>query len=161
MKTGDQVSDFELKDETGTPRTLSALLENGPVVLFFYPIASSSGCTQEACHFRDLAAEFAALGAQPVGISGDHVAAQSTFAGAHSLGYPLLSDEGKEVAKELGAKRSWLPGGLATKRVTFVIGQDRRIIEVIASETKFELHADDALAALKKHRTDGNAGHAA
>lgn len=152
MNTGDQVSDFELKDETGTPRTLSALLENGPVVLFFYPIASSGGCTQEACHFRDLAAEFAALGAQPVGISGDNVTAQSTFAGAHSLGYPLLSDEGKKVAKELGAKRSWLPGGLATKRKTFVIGQDRRIIEVIASETKFDMHADDALAALKRHK---------
>ncbi|GAA2539965.1 peroxiredoxin [Pseudonocardia hydrocarbonoxydans] len=152
MNTGDQVSDFELKDETGTPRRLSSLLENGPVVLFFYPIASSGGCTQEACHFRDLAAEFAALGAQPVGISGDGVTAQSTFASAHSLGYPLLSDTGKKVAKELGAKRWWLPGGLQTKRMTFVIGQDRRIIEVIASETKFDMHADDALAALKKHQ---------
>jgi thioredoxin-dependent peroxiredoxin len=152
MNVGDQVSDFELKDETGTPRRLSALLENGPVVLFFYPIASSGGCTQEACHFRDLAAEFAALGAQPVGISGDSVTKQSMFAAAHSLGYPLLSDEGKEVAKEFGAKRWWLPGGLQTKRMTFVIGQDRRILQVIASESKFDLHADEALAALRKQR---------
>jgi peroxiredoxin Q/BCP len=151
MDVGDQVSDFELQDETGTPRRLSGLLEKGPVVLFFYPIASSGGCTQEACHFRDLAAEFAAFGAQPVGISGDGVSAQSTFASAHSLGYPLLSDEGKKVAKELGAKRSWLPGGLQTRRMTFVIGQDRRIIEVVASETKFDLHADEALAALRRH----------
>lgn len=152
MNTGDQVSDFELKDETGAPRKLSSLLADGPVVLFFYPIASSGGCTQEACHFRDLAAEFAAVGATPVGISGDGVTAQSTFATAHSLGYPLLSDEGKKVAKEMGAKRWWLPGGLATKRMTFVIGQDRRIIEVVASETKFDMHADEALAALKKHK---------
>ncbi len=94
LQTGDQVEDFELKDETGTPRRLSSLLANGPVVLFFYPIASSGGCTQEACHFRDLAAEFAALGAQPVGISSDNVTKQSIFAGAHSLGYPLLSDPG-------------------------------------------------------------------
>lgn len=153
MNTGDQVSDFELKDETGTSRRLSTLLEDGPVVLFFYPIASSGGCTQEACHFRDLAADFAAVGAQPVGISGDDVTAQSVFATTHSLGYPLLSDTGRKVARELGAKRWWLPGGLATKRVTYVIGQDRRIIEVIASETKFDMHADEALAALKKHRT--------
>lgn len=152
MNPGDQVSDFELQDETGTPRRLSTLLQDGPVVLFFYPIASSGGCTQEACHFRDLAADFAAVGAQPVGISGDGVSAQATFATAHSLGYPLLSDVGKKVAKELGAKRWWLPGGLQTKRVTFVIGQDRRLIEVIASETKFDLHADEALAALRKHR---------
>jgi peroxiredoxin Q/BCP len=152
VNAGDQVSDFELKDETGTPRKLSTLLENGPVVLFFYPIASSGGCTQEACHFRDMAAEFAAVGAQPVGISGDNVTAQSQFASTHSLGYPLLSDEGKKVAKELGAKRSWLPGGLQTKRMTFVIGQDRRIIDTVASETKFDIHADEALEILKKHK---------
>lgn len=152
MKPGDQVSDFELKDETGTPRRLSTLLADGPVVLFFYPIASSGGCTQEACHFRDLAAEFAAVGAQPVGISGDGVTQQSVFATSNSLGYPLLSDTGKKVAKELGAFRWWLPGGLQTKRVTYVIGQDRRIIETIASETKFDLHADEALEALRKHK---------
>ncbi len=152
MKVGDHVSDFELRDETGTPRRLSVLLRDGPVVLFFYPIASSGGCTREACHFRDLAAEFAALGAQPVGISGDSVSAQSTFARAHSLGYPLLSDQGRRVAAEFGAKRSWLPGGLSTRRLTFVIGQDRRVLEVVASETRFDLHADEALAALRRHR---------
>lgn len=153
MNVGDQVSDFECKDETGTPRRLSELASDGPVVLFFYPIASSGGCTQEACHFRDLAAEFAAVGAQPVGISGDDVTAQSSFAGAHSLAYPLLSDEGKKVAKEMGAKRWWLPGGLATKRKTFVIGQDRRVLAVFASESKFDAHADEALAALRQHRS--------
>ena len=58
---GDKVDDFELPDETGTPRTLSALLADGPVVLFFYPAALSTGCTAEACHFRVLAAEFAAV----------------------------------------------------------------------------------------------------
>ncbi len=152
MNPGDQVSDFELKDETGTARKLSTLLENGPIVLFFYPIASSGGCTQEACHFRDLAADFAAVGAQPVGISGDHVTAQSMFATTHSLGYPLLSDAGKKLAKELGAFRRWLPGGLQTKRLTFVIGQDRRIIDIVASETKFDLHADEALAILKRNK---------
>ena len=54
---------------TGTPRSLSGFLANGPVVLFFYPAAMTYGCTKESCHFRDLGAEFAALGAQRVGIS--------------------------------------------------------------------------------------------
>jgi thioredoxin-dependent peroxiredoxin len=152
MKNGDQVSDFELQDETGAPRKLSTLLENGPVVLFFYPIASSGGCTQEACHFRDLAADFAAVGAQPVGISSDGETAQSIFASTHSLGYPLLSDRGHKVAKELGAYRWFLPGGLHTRRITFVIGQDRRLIETVASESKFDVHADEALEILRKHR---------
>lgn len=152
MNPGDQVSDFELTDETGTARTLSTLLENGPVVLFFYPIASSGGCTQEACHFRDLAADFAAVGAQPVGISSDTVTKQKAFASAHSLGYPLLSDEGNKVARELGAYRWFLPGGLHTRRRTFVIGTDRRIIDTVASETKFDMHADEALEILRKHK---------
>jgi thioredoxin-dependent peroxiredoxin len=152
MRNGDQVSDFELQDETGAPRRLSTLLKDGPVVLFFYPIASSGGCTQEACHFRDLAADFAAVGAQPVGISSDGETAQSIFASTHSLGYPLLSDKGHTVAKQLGAYRWFLPGGLHTRRITYVIGQDRRIIETVASESKFDVHADEALAILRKHK---------
>jgi peroxiredoxin Q/BCP len=150
MKPGDQVSDFELPDEAGQPRSLSGLLAAGPVVLFFYPIASSTGCTQEACHFRDLAAEFASVGAQPIGISPDSVAKQQKFAAAHSLGYPLLSDEGGAVAKEFGVWRKLLP--IHTKRVTFVIGPDRRVIEAIRSEIQFDRHADEALRILKERK---------
>jgi thioredoxin-dependent peroxiredoxin len=149
MKTGDQVSDFTLTDETGTPRTLSTLLEDGAVVLFFYPLASSGGCTVEACHFRDLAVDFTAVGAQPVGVSSDGQTAQSTFASAHSLGYPLLTDEGHQVAKELGAYRRWLPGGMHTQRKTFVIGKDRRILGVVVNEKSMTTHADKALAILR------------
>ena len=152
MNPGDQVSDFELTDETGTARKLSTLLENGPVVLFFYPIASSGGCTQEACHFRDLAADFAAVGATPVGISSDDIGKQSTFATSNSLGYPLLSDTGNTVAKEFGAWRWWLPGGMHTRRRTFVIGQDRRVLHTITDEKQFTRHADEALDVLKKHQ---------
>lgn len=152
MSARTTVSDFTLVDETGTPRTLSTLLQAGPVVLFFYPIASSGGCTQEACHFRDLAAEFAAVGAQPVGISSDGETAQSTFASANSLGYPLLSDTGHQVAKELGAYRRWLPGGLHTQRKTFVIDTDRNVIAEVASERSMTTHADEALEIVKQHR---------
>jgi thioredoxin-dependent peroxiredoxin len=144
-----EVPDFSLTDETGTRRSLGDLLADGPVVLFFYPIASSGGCTQEACHFRDLAAEFAALGAQPVGISGDGAAAQSAFSTAHALGYPLLSDPGHAVAKAFGAYRRWLPGGLHTRRMTFVIGPDRRLLGTVADEKRFDRHADEALAILR------------
>jgi thioredoxin-dependent peroxiredoxin len=149
VNTGDEVPDFTLPDETGTPRQLSTLLRDGPVVLFFYPIASSGGCTQEACHFRDLVGEFAALGARPVGVSGDGATAQLTFASAHGLGYPLLSDAGHAVAKQLGAYRRWLPGGLHTRRVTIVIGTDRRVLGSIADEKRFDRHADEALEILR------------
>ena len=150
MIAGDHVEDFELQDETATPRRLSSLLAHGPVVLFFYPIASSGGCTKEACHFRDLAAEFAEAGAQPVGISSDDVTKQHTFATAHTLGYPLLSDDGNRVAKHLGAYRWFLPGGLHTRRMTFVISPDRRIRHVVASERSMTAHADAALELLRR-----------
>jgi thioredoxin-dependent peroxiredoxin len=148
MKAGDTAPDFELADDTGTARSLSGLLAEGPVVLFFYPLASSGGCTQESCHFRDLAGEFAAVGAQRVGISADSVEKQHTFSAAHGFDYPLLSDPDGAVAKQFGAKRSWLPA-LPIKRKTFVIDTDRTVLGVIGSEMKFDLHADDALAVLR------------
>lgn len=153
MAVGDLATDFELPDETGTSRRLTDLLTRGPVVLFFYPAAMTGGCTAEACHFRDLATEFAALGAQPVGISSDPVAKQGTFAAAHGFGFPLLSDADHTVARSFGAWRSWLPGNFHTRRRTYVIGTDRRILAEIGSETTMTRHADDALVVLQEPRS--------
>lgn len=150
LNVGDKVEDFTLPDETGAERSLTELLAEGPVVLFFYPAALSAGCTAEACHFRDLAAEFAAVGARPVGISGDSVDKQQEFAGKHTLGMPLLSDTDGRIRELFGVKRGF---SLApTKRATFVIGEDRTILEVVSSELRMNTHADRALAALRAHR---------
>ncbi|MEW2249175.1 MULTISPECIES: peroxiredoxin [unclassified Streptomyces] len=147
---GDRVEDFTLPDETGTPRRLTELLADGPVVLFFYPAALTPGCTAEACHFRDLAAEFAAVGARAVGISGDGVDRQQEFAARHTLDMPLLSDTDGSVRERFGVKRGF---SLApTKRVTFVIAEDRTVLEVVRSELRMNTHADRALAALRAHR---------
>ncbi|MGW2570800.1 peroxiredoxin [Streptomyces sp. NPDC001537] len=147
VNVGDKIEDFELPDETGTTRTLSELLADGPIVLFFYPAALTPGCTAEACHFRDLAAEFAAVGARPVGISGDSVEKQQEFTGRHSLGMPLLSDADGAIRERFGVKRGF---SLApTKRVTFVIAEDRTVLEIVRSELRMNTHADRALAALR------------
>jgi peroxiredoxin Q/BCP len=150
VEAGDVVEDFELSDERGVTRSLSGLLADGPVVLFFYPAALSAGCTSEACHFRDVAAELRAVGAQPVGISGDAVERQAEFANRHALGYPLLSDPDGTVRERFGVKRSF--GISPTRRVTFVIDTDRRVLEVIKSELRMGVHADRALAALRSRR---------
>ncbi|WP_369240576.1 peroxiredoxin [Streptomyces sp. R21] len=150
VNVGDQVEDFALPDETGTTRQLSELLGDGPVVLFFYPAAMTAGCTAEACHFRDLAAEFAAAGAKPVGISGDTVDRQQEFAGRHTLGFPLLSDTDGTVRERFGVKRGFSMA--PTKRVTFVIAEDRTVLEVVRSELRMSAHADRALTALRAHR---------
>jgi peroxiredoxin Q/BCP len=145
---GDVVADFELPDQDGKPRRLSELLAAGPVVLFFYPAAMTSGCTAEACNFRDLAAEFAAAGAQRVGISRDPVDKQKKFADLNNFDYPLLSDPDNKVATALGVKRRIPLGPLSNKRMTFVIDTDRTILEVIHSEMNMQEHAAKALQVL-------------
>jgi peroxiredoxin Q/BCP len=146
---GDLVEDFELPDQTGTARKLSDLLAEGPVVLFFYPAAMTKGCTMESCHFRDLAKEFADVGAVRVGISRDSVSKQLRFAEKHGFDYPLLSDPEGRVASQFGVRRALALGPLATKRMTFVIGTDRRVLEVIHSEVSMDAHADRALEVLR------------
>ena len=141
MNLGDLAPDFSLQDQSGTTLSLSALVANGPVVLFFYPVALSTGCTKETCHFRDLHGEFKKLGAQPIGISMDEVEKQSEFASLNNLDYPLLSDPD-------GVKRGF--DLLKTRRSTFVIGRDRRVIKVIKSEINMNKHADEALAVLSQ-----------
>ena len=150
MKTieeGATATDFELQDQTRTPRRLSELLRSGPVVLFFYPGAMTSGCTAESCHFRDLSAEFADVGAQPVGISTDSASKQAEFDRINSLGFPLLSDVDGAVATAFGVKRRFVT---PVKRVTLVIGPDLTILKVIGSELSMRTHADTALAYLRE-----------
>ena len=147
LRPGDVVDDFELPDQTGTPRKLSDLLADGPVVLFFYPAAMTAGCTRESCHFRDLAAEFAAVGASRVGISRDGVDKQKQFSDKHGFDYPLLSDPDRKVAGLFGVDAGFKLGPV--KRATFIIGKDRRIVDVVKSEINMNTHADRALATLR------------
>ncbi|AYY15073.1 peroxiredoxin [Actinobacteria bacterium YIM 96077] len=160
MNVGDTVDDFELPDQQGERQRLRGLLANGPVVLFFYPLAMSRGCTAQACHFRDLADEFRAVGAQAVGVSADPVERQEEFARRHQLGMMLLSDPDKTVAQRFGVQRgpSMLRGLLPdkllpTKRHTFVIDTDLRVVEIIRSELNMDAHADRALETLRGRRS--------
>ena len=176
MIAGEKAPDFTLHDHTGRPRTLSALLSEGPVVLFFYPLASSPICTAQACHFRDLSNEFAAVGAQRVGISTDTVDKQAHFAQQRSFDYPLLSDAGGAVSDQFGVRRGRLvnlgrsvaarPAAgrgrhsrrrgllarlLPVRRTTFVIDTDRTVLKVVSSELRASVHADQALWFLQNH----------
>lgn len=148
MRTGDRVDDFELSDETGTPRRLSAFLAKGPVVIYFYPAALTYGCTKESCHFRDLKAEFEELAAQRIGISADRVEKQKRFSDKHGFDFPLLSDPDRKVAAMFGVKRG--PISITpVKRSTFVIDTDSRVLAVIHSEVNMNQHAERALEVLR------------
>ncbi len=176
MIAGEKAPDFTLYDHTGQPQTLSALLSKGPVVLFFFPLASSPICTAQACHFRDLSNEFATVGAQRVGISTDTVDRQAHFAQQRSFDYPLLSDADGVVSELFGVRRGRLAklrrsvvareaarrgrhtrrrGLLArllpVRRTTFVIDPDRTVLKVVSNELRASVHADQTLWFLQHH----------
>jgi peroxiredoxin Q/BCP len=146
MRAGDVAPDFELPDDSGGMLKLSDQLAKGPVVLFFYPKAMTPGCTKESCHFRDMKGEFDAVGAQRIGISADTVDKQHQFSEKHDFDFPLVSDSNRSIARAFGVKR---PGPLFNKRMTFVIDTDRKVLDVIGSETNMDKHADQALEVLK------------
>jgi thioredoxin-dependent peroxiredoxin len=147
MQAGDTAPDVTLPDQTGAVHPLSAIAGGRRTVLFFYPAAMTTGCTKESCHFRDLAKEFEALDAARVGISMDAVDKQKAFADKHSFDYPLLSDPDGAVAKAFGVKRPL--GILKVRRVTFVLDEDLKVLEVIGSELNMDRHADRALEVLR------------
>ncbi len=148
LAIGEQVADVTATTHDGRTVSLTELAADGPVVVFFYPKAFTGGCTAEACHFRDLGAEFAEVGATRVGVSRDDVATQARFAAEHDFDYPLLADPEGTVSKAFGAKR---PGPLMSKRQTFVVDTDLTLLGRISSELDMEKHADEALALLRDH----------
>jgi peroxiredoxin Q/BCP len=183
MMAGDKAPNFTLRDHTGRPRTLSALLADGPVVLFFFPLASSPICTAQACHFRDLSNEFATAGARRVGVSTDTVDRQAHFAHQRKFDYPLLSDADGVVSELFGVRRGrfaklrrsvlareaarhsrhtrhrgLLARLLPVRRTTFVIDTDRTILTVVSSEVRASVHADQALWFLQNYKLSPQKG---
>jgi peroxiredoxin Q/BCP len=154
MNVGELAPDFELTADDGRSVRLSDELAKGRVVLFFYPKAMTPGCTAESCMFRDRASDFAELGAQRLGISLDSVDKQHKFSSKHSFDFPLLSDKGGAVARQFGVKRALLP---FTKRATFVIDTDRRVLAVIESEFDTDRHGTEALSVLQAAAGTGSA----
>jgi thioredoxin-dependent peroxiredoxin len=159
MRVGDIVDDFELPDQTSTPRRLSRLVATGPVVLFFYPAAFAPQCTVEHCKFRDTAGEFASVGAQPVGISADTVERQARFTKRFSLGYLILSDVDGAIGRRFDVERDISIPWTRYRRHTYIIGPDRRILDIIRSEFRLTAHANLALQFLRNftYRATGRA----
>ena len=148
LDVGDRVPEFTATLADGTRTTLSAILAEGPAVFFFYPKAMTPTCTAQACHFRDLHAEFAELGVSVFGVSRDKPAAQQRFDAEHDFGFPLIADVDGTVAKAFGAKRI---GPVPSKRQTYTVGRDGRVLHVTSSELNADIHADEALAAVRPH----------
>ena len=149
LKAGDKAPDFEVLDDQGKTLHLSEL-KGQTVVLYFYPKADTPGCTIESCEFRDTIGEFTKKNVAVLGVSPDKPSAQAKFKSKYSLSFPLLADEDHKIAEAYGVwqeKSMYGKKYMGIARTTFVIGPDRKIVQVF-EKVKPEGHAEQVLATL-------------
>jgi thioredoxin-dependent peroxiredoxin len=127
--------------------TLSEYFGKKNVVLYFYPKDETTGCTKEACAFRDSYEAFTELGAEVLGVSGQSVESHKSFATHHGLPFLLLADVGDKVRKLYGvpANMGFIPG-----RVTYIIDKKGFVCHIFNSQTQPEKHIQEATQALEK-----------
>ena len=148
MQPGDHIADFALPDQTGTVRRLSEFLATGPVVLFFYPAAMTYGCTKESCHFRDLKAEFDAVGRDSESGSAP-MPSTSSSSSRRSTTSTTRCCRMSIAASPKPSASSGAASLLKVKRSTFVIDTDSTLIAELHSEISMHSHADKALEILR------------
>ena len=149
ISAGEMAPDFTAMTDADESITLSKL-RGKPVVLFFYPKDDTSGCTAEACSFRDALPRFTGMKATVLGVSPDSAKSHRKFKEKFELPYPLVVDENHAIAdaygvwaqKSMYGRKYW--GNL---RTTFVIGADGRVARVF-EKVKPEEHATEVAAAV-------------
>jgi peroxiredoxin Q/BCP len=149
LREGDKAPEFTAETNGGEKVSLSGLAGKN-MILYFYPKDDTSGCTREACGFRDRFALFKQKGAVVLGVSTDSVKSHDKFADKYKLPFPLLADEQKQIVQAYGVwgEKSFMGRKYqGTHRVTFLIGPDGRI-KRIWSAVKPDEHAEEVLAAL-------------
>lgn len=124
LDTDDKAPEFTLPDQNGHDISLTALLKDGPAILYFYPADFTPGCTREACSIRDLHRELTRAGITVAGISPQSPESHKRFREKHNLPFTLLADEGKQVIGMFGVNGLL---GFWVQRVTFLIDQNRVI----------------------------------
>ena len=146
LKVGDAAPEFSAKDQDGNVHELKDY-KGKKLVVFFYPKASTPGCTAEACNLRDNWEVFQEKGYEILGVSADSAKRQTNFKNKHELPFPLLADEEKEVINAFGV---WGPKKFMGKeydgihRTTFIIDEEGKIEEVIG-KVKTKAHAEQIL----------------
>lgn len=145
MKIGDIAPEFTLPDQSGKMVSLTDFADK-IVVLYFYPKDFSTGCTAEACSFRDSYTVFKDAGAEVIGISSQSVDSHKRFALANNLPFILLSDEDGKIRKLYGVPSTL---GIIPGRVTFVIDKKRIVRHMFNSQTNPTKHVDEALRIIK------------
>jgi thioredoxin-dependent peroxiredoxin len=154
LAIGATAPDFSAESTDGRKLSLSGL-QPALVVLYFFPRAFTPVCSVETARFRDNHADLSALGAQVIGVSPDPIETQCDFGRQQRIQFPLLADPERRIAAAYGVLWPLLP---RVRRVTFVIGEDRKIELVLNHELQVSKHLDGVLNHLRR-RTPAAARH--
>jgi len=150
VKVGAKAPDFVLLSDTGEEISLASF-KGKTVVLYFYPKDDTTGCTMEACEFRDLFPRFTKGNAVILGVSPDSPRKHANFKKKYDLPFTLLSDKDHKVAEQYGLwveKLFWGRKYMGVERTTYIIGADGKIKQIFAKVNP-EGHAADVQATLK------------
>ncbi|HLC60016.1 MAG TPA: thioredoxin-dependent thiol peroxidase [Candidatus Nanoarchaeia archaeon] len=151
LKIGDKAPNFNLKDGDGKTAKLSDF-KGKKVVLYFYPKDDTSGCTKEACNFRDNLVSLKKLNVEVLGVSNDDEMSHKKFAEKYKLTFRLLADVDKKVSKEYGVyelKNNYGKEYYGITRSTFVIDENGKI-QQIYYKVNPEEHINELMAEIKK-----------
>lgn len=151
LAVGDKAPAFKLINQHGKTISLSDL-KGKPVVLYFYPKDDTSGCTKEACNFRDEFPKFGKIKAKIIGVSADSVESHKKFADKYKLPFNLLSDEKKEILDKYGVWQEKSMYGrkyMGIVRTTFIIDSAGKIRKIFP-KVKVENHNREVMDALKE-----------
>jgi len=151
IAVGDNAPDFTLPDQDGNTHTLSDY-KGGPVVLYFYPKDHTSGCTKEACGFRDDYSAYQEADVTILGVSPDSSTTHTNFIAKHDLPFTLLADTEREVLKlyaAWGLKKMYGREYEGVLRTTYLIGADGKIAKIY-QKVKPAAHSAQILADLEQ-----------
>jgi len=137
LTIGARAPEFTLPDADGQPTSLSNLLRDGALVLYFYPADFTPGCTREACQLRDLQGEVDAAGLRVAGISPQSPESHRSFRDKYKLPFTLLADVDRFVIKMYGVQG---PLGFGVRRATFLIDQARHIQDAVVADFRIGQH---------------------
>jgi len=150
LQVGDKAPNFTLKSDQDVDVSLSDFLGEKDIILYFYPKDNTSGCTKEACSFRDHIEPIETKEAVVLGVSPDSVKSHQNFKAKHNLNFTLLSDPDHKVAEAYGAwgeKNMYGRKYMGIIRSTFIIGRDG-IIKHVFKKVKTAIHAEEVLEVL-------------
>ena len=137
LTIGARAPEFTLPDADGQATSLSNLLRDGPLILYFYPADFTPGCTREACQIRDLHGEVDAAGLKVAGVSPQSPESHRAFREKYKLPFTLLADVDRFVIKMYGVQG---PLGFGVRRTTFFIDQARHIQDAVVADFRIGHH---------------------